>query len=139
MQVKDIMTEDPACCTPETDLKEVARLMGENDCGALPVVDDMNNMKPLGVITDRDIVLRSLAIGKDPVYLKTRDCMSSPCVTVSPLDDVEDCCDSMEANQIRRVVVVDEAGHCAGIIAQADIAKSAPRETTAEVVREISL
>lgn len=139
MQVRDIMTEDPACCTPETDLKEVARLMVEHDCGAIPVVDDMDSMKPIGIITDRDIVMRTLAVGKDPTYLKIQDCMSGPCLTIGTMDDVEDCCDTMEANQIRRIVVIDDDGRCCGIVAQADIAKMAPRETTAEVVREISL
>jgi CBS domain-containing protein len=139
MQIRDIMTEDPACCTPETSLQQVALLMGENDCGALPVVDDLDNMKPVGVITDRDIVLRSLAVGKDPFDLKVEDCMSGPPVTATPEDDVEDCCDMMESNQVRRVLVIDAQSRVVGIVAQADIAKLAPKDKVAEVVREISL
>ncbi len=113
--------------------------MGENDCGAIPVVDGKETLQPLGIITDRDIVLRSLALGKDPGSMTVQDAMSGPCVTCSPDDAIEECCDTMEANQVRRVVVAGDEGKVCGIVAQADIAKTAPREKTAEVVREISL
>jgi CBS domain-containing protein len=138
MQVKDIMTRDPACCTPDTNLQEVARLMVKCDCGEIPVVENRQNMRPVGVVTDRDICCRTVAEGKNPLELTAGDCMSSPCVTVTPGMDVEDCCRLMEKNQIRRVPVVDENGVCCGIVAQADIAQHAPRQETAEVVRKVS-
>ena len=56
MQVKDIMTRDPACCTPDTDLQEVAGLMVEHDCGGIPVVDDRQSMKPVGIVTDAHLL-----------------------------------------------------------------------------------
>jgi CBS domain-containing protein len=138
MEVKDIMTKDPACCTPDTNLQEVARLMIECDCGEIPVVEDRQSMKPVGVVTDRDICCRTVAKGKNPLEMTAGDCMSSPCVTVTPEMSVEDCCRVMEENQIRRVIVVDENGACCGIVAQADIALHAPKQETADVVREVS-
>src|SRR5215475_1595754 len=138
MQVKDIMTRDLACCTPDTNLQEVARLMIECDCGGIPVVDSRQSMKPVGVVTDRDICCRTVAEGKNPLGMTAGDCMSSSCVTVTQEMSVEDCCRMMKENQIRRVLVVDESGACCGIVAQADIAQHAPKQETAEVVREVS-
>ena len=138
MQVKDIMTREPSCCTPDTNLQEVARLMVECDCGEIPVVENRQSMKPVGVVTDRDICCRTVAEGKNPLEMTARDCMSSPCVTVTKEMGVEDCCRVMEENQIRRVPVVDERGACCGIVAQADIAQRASERETAEVVKEVS-
>ena len=64
--------------------------------------------------------------------------MSSPVVTATPETSVKECCQMMEDNQIRRIVVVDETGGCCGIIAQADVARHASKQQTAEVVREVS-
>jgi CBS domain-containing protein len=139
LQAKDIMTAEPVCCTPDSSLADAARLMMQNDCGALPVIDGKETAQPLGIITDRDIVCRALAIGKDPLKMTVRDCMSGPCVTIGADASIDDCCDTMEANQIRRIVVVNSDDHCCGIIAQADVAQAAPEAKTAEVVREISL
>jgi CBS domain-containing protein len=79
-----------------------------------------------------------VAEGKNPLEMTAGDCMSGPCVTVTPEMSVEDCCRVMEENQIRRVVVVDERGACCGIVAQADIAQHATKQETGEVVREVS-
>jgi CBS domain-containing protein len=95
-------------------------------------------MKPVGVITDRDITCRSVAMGNNPLEMTAGDCMSSPCITVTPEMSVEDCCQVMEENQVRRVPVVDESGACCGIVAQADIAQHASKRETARVVKEIS-
>jgi CBS domain-containing protein len=138
MQVKDIMTREPACCMPDTNLQEVARLMVERNCGEIPVVENRQSMKPVGVVTDRDICCRTVAEGKNPLEMTAGDCMSGPCVTVTPEMSVEDCCRVMEENKIRRVPVVDENGACCGIVAQADIAQRASERETAEVVREVS-
>ena len=139
MNVKDIMTQDPACCTPDTSLREVAQLMVEHDCGQSPVVESKNTMKLVGVITDRDITCRSVAVGKNPLEMTASDCMSSPCITVTPEMSVEECCRVMENKQVRRVPVVDERGACCGIVAQADIAQHASNRETASVVKGVSL
>ncbi len=138
MQVKEIMTESPACCTPDTPLQDVARMMVENDCGCLPVVESQETLKPVGVITDRDICCRTVAEGKNPLEMTAGDCMSSPVVTVTREASVDDCCATMEQNQVRRVPVVDERGACCGMVAQADVAKDGSRQATAEVVQAVS-
>jgi len=138
MNVKEVMTADPACCTSDMSLQEVAKLMVDNDCGCIPVVDDKNSKKPIGMITDRDITIRTVAAGKNPLELTASDAMSSNPVTVTPLTSLEDCCNLMESKQVRRVAVIDEAGACCGIIAQADIALNAKDSKTAEVVQEVS-
>ena len=138
MQVKEIMTRDPACCTPDTPLQEVARLMVEHDCGEIPVVDSRESFKPVGVVTDRDICCRTVAEGKNPLEMTAGDCMSTPCVTVTEDDSVDECCRFLEENQIRRVPVVDQGGRCCGIVAQADIARRASEQDAADVVKEVS-
>ena len=138
MQVKEIMTTDPACCLPETSLQEVGKMMIDHDCGEIPVIEDKETKLPIGVITDRDIVCRTVARGVNPLELTVADCMSKPCVTVTPDMSVEECSAIMEENKIRRVPVVDAAGSCCGIVALADIALQAKRSVTAEVVKEVS-
>lgn len=138
MNTKDIMSKDVACCTPDTPLPEVARLMVKHDCGEIPVVESRESMKPVGVITDRDITCRTVAEDKNPVQMKAADCMSTPVVTVADETSVDDCCRVMEENQIRRVPVVDDRGRCCGIVSQADIARHAPERQAAEVLRDVS-
>lgn len=138
MKVKEIMSKDPACCTRETSLQDVARLMIEHDCGEIPVVDNVESKRPVGVVTDRDITIRTVALGKNPLELRARDCMSSPAVTVTPETSLDECCEVMEENQLRRVPVVDQAGCCCGIVSQADIAQHASKGEAGEVVREVS-
>jgi CBS domain-containing protein len=137
-QAKDVMTTNPACCTPENSVEEAAQMMVKNDCGEIPVVESKENPKPIGVITDRDITCRVVATGKSPRQTRVRDAMSTPAVTVKPETSIEDCCSLLEKNQIRRVPVVDQAGRCCGIVSQADIAKTAPMEKTAEVLKQVS-
>jgi CBS domain-containing protein len=133
---RDVMTPDPACCTLNTTLDQVAKLMAYNDCGESPVLDTAD--QPIGDITDRDIVCRVVAEGKNPSAYTVEHYMTQPVVTVradAPLDEVVS---TMEKHQIRRVPVVDDRGCCAGIIAQADIAWTGGEHDVAELVREVS-
>jgi len=136
MNVRDIMTQNPECCSVTTPLPEVARLMVECNCGEIPVVGDTGLL--VGVITDRDITCRAVARDRNPLELTAQDCMSSPVVTVRADTSVEECCECMEVNQVRRVPVVDSHGRCCGIVAQADIARRAPERQTASVVKDVS-
>lgn len=136
--LKTLMTPDPACCTAETPLREVAQMMVRNDCGEIPVVDSEQSRKPVGVVTDRDIAVRIVAEGRDLATATAGDAMTSPVATVTENATIAECCDVMEEHQIRRVVVVDDRGGISGIVAQADIARSGRDQKTAEVVREIS-
>jgi CBS domain-containing protein len=138
MRVADIMTTNVTCCTPDTSLRDVARLMVETDCGAVPVVNEMRGKRPVGIVTDRDITCKAVARGKNPLELKAKDVMSDGCVSVTPDMSLDDCCTQMQEKQIRRVVVVDKDGACCGIVAQADIAIEAPEHETAEVVKRVS-
>jgi len=139
MNVQDIMTRDPACCTPDTDLRQIALLMVQKDCGAIPIVDSYGSKHLLGIVTDRDIVCRSIALGKDPLELTARDCMTNAVATVKPNDSLETCCSVMEARDVRRIPVTDGDGCCCGIVSQADIARAGDEHKIAEVVRDISI
>lgn len=136
MQVKEIMTPHAVCCSPDTLLPNVARLMCDQDCGAIPVLD--GQQRPVGILTDRDIACRAVASGRNVVEMEAREVMSQPVRTVSPDATVEQACEILEQNQLRRVLVVDGAGRCCGIVAQADIARYAPKRDAAEVVRKVS-
>jgi CBS domain-containing protein len=137
-KAKDIMTPNPACCTPDTGLRRVAEMFLEHDCGAIPVVDDPARRRPVGIVTDRDIACRAVAAGKNALELTARDCMSTNCVTV-PLDaGLDACCAAMEKNQVRRVIVVDGAGGCCGVLSQADLALKGKDRKAAEVLRHVS-
>ncbi len=138
MKVKDIMTADPACVTREDSLQDAAKLMLDNDCGCIPVVDGKESKIPVGMITDRDITCRTVAEGKNPLDLTVSDAMTNSAVTVTEDSSVEDCCSVMEEKQIRRVAVVDGRGSCCGIVAQADIALHGAEKQTGEVVQEVS-
>jgi CBS domain-containing protein len=133
---RDVMTPEPACCTPDTTLDQVAKLMVQNNCGEIPVVDHSDH--PIGVVTDRDIVCRIVAEGKNPIGHTAKDAMSQPVVTVRSSAALDDVVATMEKHQIRRVPVVDDRGCCAGIIAQADVARMAQEHDVAELVREVS-
>lgn len=138
MKIRDIMTRNPACGLPESNLVEIARLMVQKDCGAIPIVNNRDTMKPVGIVTDRDITCRSLANGKNPMDLTAKDVMTTVLLTLTPEASLEDCCELMEKNQVRRMLVVDEKGSCAGIVAQADIARIAPDNETVELVKDVS-
>jgi len=132
------MTACPACCTPSTSLTDVARLMVENDCGEIPVVEDMGSRKLAGVITDRDIATRIVAAGRNSAEAAALDCMTSPAVSVQADTSLQACCELMETHQIRRVPVVDDAGGVVGIVSLADVVRSANSSTTVAVVKEVS-
>lgn len=137
MFVKDIMSKNPACCTAETSLQEVAKMMLDNDCGAIPVVEDNNHKRPIGVVTDRDITIRTIAKGDNPLNMTAKSVMTKNVFTVKPDTSIEECVSLMEENQVRRIPVVDEDGNCIGMVAQADVAVKT--ENRAEnMVEEVS-
>lgn len=136
--VRDVMTPRPACGLVSTSLPDIAKMLIENDCGAIPIVSDPKSRKPVGIVTDRDIACRAVAEGKNASRLTAGDCMSSPCLTAGEETTLEDCCRLMEANRVRRIVVVDESGRCSGIVSQADVARRATESKVAEVVRKVS-
>ena len=138
MQVREIMTAHPVYGTPDTSLRVIAQMMVENDCGCIPIVESEDGKSPIGMVTDRDIVIRTVAENQNPLELQAEDIMTGGIVTVTPDTSVEECANLMESKQIRRVAVVDDSGALCGMVAQADIAVNAPTGTTAEVVQEVS-
>lgn len=138
MSIEQIMTPDPACCTPDTTIREVAQMMLEHDCGEIPIVEDRETRRVIGVITDRDIAVRAVAAGMDTGSTTAADIMSKNVVTVRENADVQEVCDKMEQNQIRRVPVVDAQGRLCGIVAQADIALQMNEQDAGNVVKDVS-
>ena len=138
MKVSEIMTKNPAHCFDTTCLADVAKMMAECDCGSIPVVDGAETKKPIGTITDRDIVLRTLAHNKNPLTMLAGEVMTMDPVTVREDASFEEACEAMEEAQIRRILVVDKNGACCGIVAQADVALKAGESRTAELVKDVS-
>ncbi|MEL7564548.1 MAG: CBS domain-containing protein [Dehalobacterium sp.] len=118
MKVRDIMTENVEIVTPETSLEDVAKIMTENDIGCVPVCQ---NQTVLGMITDRDIIIRVIAKGKNPATTRAKDIMSTEIKTVSPDTDAHAAANIMSESQIKRLPVV-ENGKLTGILALGDLA-----------------
>lgn len=121
MKANDIMTPSPYCCSPDDSLRDVAQTMRDNDCGAVPVVE---NGSVVGIVTDRDLAVRGLAAGRG-ADTKVDDVLTRDPCCCSPDDDIHDVERIMADNQVRRVPVVDSEGCCVGIVAQADLARAA--------------
>lgn len=138
MKAQEIMTKNPTLCLATTTLDEVARLMAEGDCGEIPIVRSKDKAELLGVITDRDITCRAVAEGKDPASTQASEVMSSPAVTVTPDTDLMQCCKLFEEREIRRLPVVDQRGHCVGIVSLTDVAEKAPEQYARELLRYAS-
>jgi CBS domain-containing protein len=138
MKIKDIMTKEPATVTPNTTVREAARLMQREDTGILPVVEE-SSRKLAGVVTDRDIAIRIVAEGRD-ANTRVGDVMSKDrLVTLRPDADVEDAMEKMADEQVRRIPIVDERGTLIGIVSQADIVRKARDDRKAErTVEKIS-
>ena len=132
--VKDAMTSDVKTAAPSQSLTDVARLMKQEDVGSVPVVD---GERLIGMVTDRDIVVRGIADGSDPHAIKAGDIASREVVTVRPDDDLDEALRLMGQHQVRRLPVVDD-GHLVGVVAQADMAQEAKEKDVGHVVEEIS-
>ena len=128
MKARDLMTPDPAQVTPSDSLQRVSQLMAEHDCGCIPVVKAADQRSLIGVVTDRDIAIRAVAEGR-PATTPIGEIMTQNPDCVNPNDDIEQVEKLMADRQIRRVVVVDDAGECVGIIAQADLARASKRSS----------
>jgi CBS domain-containing protein len=133
---RELMTRNPACGSPDTPLIDVARLMVQHDCGEIPIVNASRQL--VGVVTDRDIVCRVVAEGRNPNGLTAEAAMSTPVVSLPDDADLDTVVHTMARHQIRRLLIVDENRCCAGIIAQADIAADESPRTAGELVRDVS-
>lgn len=136
--IEQIMTRDPSCSTPETTVRDVARMMLEHDCGEIPIVESGDKGRVIGVVTDRDITCRVVAVGKDPQTTTVSDVMTDSVVTIRENADLAEALEKMEQYQVRRLPVVDAQGNICGIISQADVALRAGEREAGEVVRDVS-
>lgn len=120
MQVKDLMTANVECISPNTTLREAAQKMKDLDVGALPICGDDNRLA--GMITDRDITIRGVAEGLDPSVAEANDLMTPNIVYCYEDQDASDAAHMMEQNQIRRLVVLTRNKRLAGILSLGDLA-----------------
>jgi len=134
-KVQEVMTGRPRCVSPETLVAEAAQLMASEDVGALPVLD---GEQLSGMITDRDIVIRAIAKGKDPRGMPVREVSTREVVTVGPEEDLSEALRLMASHQVRRLPVVDAGNRLIGVVAQADVALEAKEKAVGEMVEEIS-
>lgn len=133
----EVMTKDVASVAPDVSARGAARLMAEQHVGSLPVVGE--GRKLIGIITDRDLVIRVMAPGHDPEATQVDSIMSTDLVTCYPNDEIEEATDRMMNYQVRRLYIVDRDGILVGVIAQADIANRAgDRIRTAQLVERVS-
>ena len=134
MKVKDAMTSEPAKIGPDDGCAQAAMLMREEDCGSLPVVRDG---KLVGIVTDRDIVVRAAADGRDLKTTKVSEVMSADPVTIGPDADIDEAAKLMAQHQVRRLPVVDK-GRLVGIIVTAQLARSEKESQTGKTIKGIS-
>lgn len=120
MKVKDCMCKDVCCVKPETKVNEIAKMMSEHHIGCIPVCD--NNNCICGILTDRDILLRTIACNKDANNTTAKDIMSTNVCTCKEDDEMSNAESKMGNNQIRRLPVCDENNHIIGILTVGDLA-----------------
>lgn len=136
---REVMTENPVCCTAGDTADRIAKLMRSEDIGSVPIVDSSAGRRLVGIVTDRDLAIQVVAEGRDPARIRAEEVMTRNPITCRPEDDLAGALDAMERQQVRRIPVVARDGKLVGIIAQADVATRAGEpEKTAEVVEEIS-
>ena len=134
MKVRELMTTEPITVEPDATLGEVATLMKQEDCGSIPVVEAG---RLVGIVTDRDIVIRGVAAGTDPKTERVSTIMSADPVTIGADDNVTEAEKVMADRQIRRLPVIED-GRLVGIIVTAQIARADDKRKVGETLREIS-
>jgi CBS domain-containing protein len=136
---RDVMTPDPATCEPGDPVTLAAEIMKREDVGAVPVVESATSRRLVGIVTDRDIVLRVLADGQSVETAVVRDAMTGSPAYCREDEDVSHAVGYMAERQVRRMPIVDKDGGLRGIISQGDIATRVNRDkTTGELVEAIS-
>ena len=133
--VRDVMTSNPCTIDADKPVAYAAKMMKQENVGIAPIVE---GDRLVGTLTDRDIVVRVVAEGKDPQTVTTREVASTAPVTVDPQQDLEEALRLMATHQVRRLPVVEEDGRVVGVVAQADVAREADERRTGEVIEQIS-
>jgi CBS domain-containing protein len=138
MKVKEVMSLNPACCTPDDSAQNVAKMMCDRNVGSIPVVIDQQSRGLVGVITDRDLCCRVLAQGLDAKSTRIQEFVTYNPAVCRDGENIEQCERLMQEHQVRRVPVVDKENHVIGIVAQADLALKDKAERVYKTVAEIS-
>ncbi len=135
----EVMTKNPVCCLPNDLVTKAAGLMKSERVGSIPVFENEQTKKLIGIVTDRDLALRIIAEGLDANSTKVETVMTRKVVTCGAGDDLQKALDAMSTNQLRRIPIVDDDNKIVGIIAQADVAMNSNHpKRTAAMVKEIS-
>jgi CBS domain-containing protein len=135
----DVMTKNLVCCRPDDLVAKAAQLMQSENIGSIPVIENEQTQKLVGIVTDRDLALKVIAKGQDAKSTKVEAVMTRQVVTCQAEDDITKALDAMAKHQLRRIPIVDNDYRIVGIIAQADVATRMNQpEKTAEMVKEIS-
>ena len=136
-RVRDIMTADPACVRESDGIVEAARIMKREDAGVVPIVD--GDGKLVGIITDRDIVVRLVADGRNPLDCKVNEAMTKHAQSVREDASVDDVMGIMRSANVRRVPVCDPNGRIVGIVSMGDLAvETNEKSKVGDVVQDIS-
>jgi len=135
----EVMTKNPICCLPNDLVAVAAELMRSKDIGSIPVIENGQTRKLIGIVTDRDLTLKIVAKGLDARSTKVDAVMTRKVVTCLADDFLQKAFDAMSGHQLRRIPVVDHGNKVVGIITQADVAIRVDEpERTAELIKEIS-
>jgi len=135
VKVREAMHPGASWIAPDMSLADVAARMDQEDIGALPVGEDD---RLIGMITDRDIVVRGFADKSDPLQLKARDVMSQPIIFCTANEELDDAVRIMERKQVRRLPVIDDNRRMVGMLSLGDVAARAPASLAAETLRAVS-
>ncbi len=135
MLLRDVMTKGVAEVSPEATLSEAAEKMRTLDVGALPVCDTAGRI--LGMVTDRDIVVRAIAENADPRRTKVARVMTQGAIYCFADDDLTDAAKLMEQKQVRRLIVMDHDGHPVGIVSLGDLARTHQEKLTGEILERV--
>ena len=126
MRISQLMKEAPVSIAHSASIEQAAELMKQNECGILPITQ--SGLKPAGVLTDRDIVLRCIAVGRDPRVMTVAECCSEPAICWDDECSAEDAFHTMRERDVGRLLVLDTQGQLAGIVSMADIIARVPKE-----------
>ncbi len=140
MRIRHVMTKDPSCCVPSDSAVRAAKIMRDERAGIVPIIENEQSQRIIGVVTDRDLCMNVVAEGRDPATVTVQECITTKVVTCSPDDSIEKVTELMRENQIRRVPVVNDGGELQGIVALADVVERGNVKTTQthETLKQVS-
>ncbi len=121
VRAHEIMTRSVVTVQPDDTVERAAQLMSNNNCGALPVVDNSNRL--IGIVTDRDLTIKSTSLGQDPRQARVDECMTHGSFACHANNSIRDCMRQMSRHQVRRLPIINDHNQVVGIVSQADLAR----------------